>query len=148
MGAKVYTSNSGYALDSFKLLRLEGIPISNIKDIEFALRDSILKNKDYPLTGRSRISSQQKYLPIIPKVEFRPDENGSHHYLDIISGDKPGLLYKIATVLATKNVTIQTAKINTLGHRAEDSFLVKGDIFGDHKNIAQLESEILDLLLF
>ncbi len=146
VGAKVYTSNSGYALDSFKLLQLEEIPNSKIEDIEIALRDSILKNKDYPLTGRSRISSQQKYLPIIPKVEFRPDENGSHHYLDIISSDKPGLLYKIATVLATKNVTIQTAKINTLGHRAEDSFLVKGDVFGDLKNIAQLESEILDLL--
>ena len=127
-------------------MQVEGAEKSKIENIESALRNSIVKNKDYPLTRRLRISSQQKYLPIIPKVEFRPDENGSHHYLDIISGDKPGLLYKIATVLSIRNVTRQTAKINTLGHRAEDSCLVIGDVFNDHKNIAQLETEILDLL--
>ena len=57
-------------------------------------------------------------------IESIPDTN--NHKLEIVSGDRPGLLSLIANTFLAHEVHIQTAKINTLGKRAEDVFLISG----------------------
>jgi [protein-PII] uridylyltransferase len=46
--------------------------------------------------------------------------------LEIIAGDRPGLLSRIAHTMLEHGVHLHTAKINTLGNRAEDTFLISG----------------------
>ena len=41
-----------------------------------------------------------------------------------MAGDRPGLLSEVGKVLRDKQVAIHTAKIVTLGERAEDIFYV------------------------
>jgi [protein-PII] uridylyltransferase len=66
--------------------------------------------------------------------------------LSIVTGDRPGLLARIAWVLSRHQVSVQSAKIMTLGSRVEDSFLLQGGALNDAKRALQLEGELLDEL--
>jgi [protein-PII] uridylyltransferase len=79
-------------------------------------------------------------------VDIRPDERGAYHSLNIVASDRPGLLYRVARQLAGHHLNLYSAKINTLGDRAEDVFLVSGPELGDSKAVLKLEQELLDEL--
>jgi [protein-PII] uridylyltransferase len=38
---------------------------------------------------------------------------------------------------------VQTAKISTLGERAEDSFVITGEVLRETKNVIRLESDLI-----
>src|SRR6266849_3754024 len=61
-------------------------------------------------------------------------------------GDRPGLLYAIALVLSRYGVSLHTAKIGTLGERAEDVFVVSGPALANSKTVLQLETDLLEAL--
>ncbi len=81
-----------------------------------------------------------------PEVHIRPDEKGAYYYLNVVAGDRPGLLYRIARVLDKYGINLYTAKINTLGERAEDTFLVNGDALRDTRQVVRLETELVQEL--
>jgi len=56
---------------------------------------------------------------------------------------RPGLLYSIARVLAEHQVGVHAARINTLGERVEDIFLLDGAGLSDNRLQIQLETELL-----
>ena len=64
-------------------------------------------------------------------MNIQPDEKGTYQVLSVIAGDRPGLLSRIARVLTAYDINLHTAKINTLGARAEDVFLVSGAALKD-----------------
>ena len=64
--------------------------------------------------------------------------------LSIVAADRPGLLYGVARILARYRINLQTARINTLGDRAEDVFLVSGEALKDSKAVLQLEQDLLE----
>jgi [protein-PII] uridylyltransferase len=41
---------------------------------------------------------------------------------------------------------VHTAKINTLGERAEDVFLLSGDVLNNPKAVVRLEADLLEAL--
>jgi [protein-PII] uridylyltransferase len=65
-------------------------------------------------------------MPIKSNVTVESLRGTNNHKLEIVAGDRPGLLSTIAHAFLTHEVQIQTAKINTLGKRAEDVFLISG----------------------
>ena len=83
------------------------------------------------------------HFPIPPAVDVRPDERGSYHSLNIVASDRPGLLYRVARQLAQYKLSLYSAKINTLGDRAEDVFLVSGSALADSKAVLKLEQQLL-----
>ena len=66
--------------------------------------------------------------------------------LSVIAGDRPGVLSRIARVLTAYDVNLHTAKINTLGARAEDVFIVAGEALKNPKTVVRLESELVEQL--
>jgi [protein-PII] uridylyltransferase len=62
-------------------------------------------------------------------VSFATDEKNRRTVMELVAGDRPGLLCEVGKVLRDKSVAIQMAKIVTLGERAEDVFAVT-DISG------------------
>ena len=74
------------------------------------------------------------------------DERGAYQVLSIVGSDRPGLLYALARVLAEHKVSLHTAKINTLGDRAEDVFLVSGETLARPKAVLRLEQELFRTL--
>src|SRR5204863_8459734 len=97
-----------------------------------------------PRSGR--LSRRVRHFPTSPSVDVRPDERGAYQVLSIVASDRPGLLYGIARILAKHHISLQTARINTLGDRAEDVFLVTGERLSAPKTVLQLEQDLLQEL--
>ena len=146
--ARIHTTHHGYALDTFLLLGPGNHPHYRdmINLIETNLADRLQRQTPLHPPSRGRVSRQLKHFPITPEVNIRPDEKGSSYALSIIAGDRPGLLYAIALVLGKYNINLITAKIVTLGERAEDVFLISGAALANPRTVLQLESDLLDAL--
>ena len=143
--AKIYTTKHGYALDSFVLLD----PTNQLpyRDMIALIEHDLVKLLDEKTgvtapTG-ARISRQVKHFPITPEISIRPDERGNHYLMSVTAADRPGLLYALGMVLARHNVSVHTAKINTLGERVEDTFLVSGSELTQPANLVRIEQELL-----
>jgi [protein-PII] uridylyltransferase len=93
-----------------------------------------------------RLSRHLKHFPITPEVDIEPDEKGTYHILSIVAGDQPDLLSRIAQALARSNVRVHSARINTMGARAEDIFLITGSILNETRTLIHLETELLRIL--
>jgi len=146
--AKIHTTRHGYALDTFLVL---GAGKSHhyrdmLSLIEHELADRLERHAPLAAPARGRVSRQLKHFPITPEVHIRPDEKGQYHLVSVTAGDRPGLLYSIARVFSQYLVDLHTAKIVTLGERAEDVFVVSGDALGSPKRVLQLEQDLLTAL--
>jgi [protein-PII] uridylyltransferase len=117
-----------------------------IAEIEKELADWLVKQAPLPRPISGRVSRRVKHFPIAPEVHIAPDEKGQYHSLSVTAGDRPGLLYAIALVLSRYGVDLHTAKIATLGERAEDVFVVSGDALANPKTVLQLETDLLEAL--
>jgi [protein-PII] uridylyltransferase len=143
--AKVHTTRHGYALDTF-------IVMGQGRDAHYQDRIGMIEAElpgvlqseaplGPPLGGR--LSRRVRHFPISPVVDIRPDERGAYQVLSIVASDRPGLLYGVARALARYQINLQTARVNTLGDRAEDVFLVSGEALANSKKVLQLEQELL-----
>jgi len=146
--AKIHTTRHGYALDTFLVLGSGASPHYRemISLIEHDLAERLVRQAPLGPTSRGRVSRQLKHFPITPEVHVRPDEKGTYHSLSITAGDRPGLLYAIALLFSKYRLDLHTAKIVTLGERAEDVFLVSGEALSNSRVMLQLEQELLEAL--
>ena len=144
--AKIYTTAHGYALDSFVLLDIEKRDHNKemLTYIEHELEERLTHQLPPEIPSAGRLSRQVKHFPIKPEISIRSDENGSHFVLSLIAADRPGLLYTIASTLAEHGAKLHTAKISTLGERAEDVFLISGDDLLDSSQRIRLETDLID----
>jgi [protein-PII] uridylyltransferase len=145
MEAKIHTTQHGYAIDSFLVMEA-GNTKTNYRDvmgyIEYELAQQITKVEALTSPHSGRVSRQLKHFPINPEVSITADTKG-RHTLSIVAGDRPGLLARIAYVLARHNIDLRSAKINTLGARAEDTFHITGTELIQLDAVAALRDELL-----
>jgi len=144
--AKIYTTRGGYAMDTFQVMdpANSGAHYRDLLSyIEHELALQLEQNGPLPPPVKGRISRRVRSFPISPEVHLRPDEKGSAWYLSFIASDRPGLLSSVARVLVKYGIDVHTAKINTLGERAEDSFVITGDALRETKNVIRVESDLI-----
>jgi [protein-PII] uridylyltransferase len=147
--ARIHTSRAGYALDTFTLHDpREANPSYReaIQFIEFELARLLQEHPPLAPPHEGRISRQLKHFPLTPEVQIFPDDKGTHYILEVVAGDRPGLLARIAYTLARANVGVVSAKINTLGERAEDVFLIEGARLHDEQALLRLETALYEQL--
>jgi len=151
--AKIHTTRHGYALDSFLVMDPSNAAehyrdvISFVEyELEQGLRQRLEKETPLEPPLQGRLSRHLKHFPITPTVYIEPDEKGSYHVLSIVAGDQPGLLSRIAQILARFGVTVHSAKISTLGGRAEDTFLISGKILNEARTLIRMETDLLQAL--
>lgn len=125
--AKIYTTQHDYALDTFFIMEQQDKSI-NYRDllsyIEYELSQRLTQNLAPQPVSAGRLSRQVKHMPIAPNIQLQQQAQSNKIALDIVAGDRPGLLSSVAYVLYQHHFRILNAKINTLGARAEDSFLI------------------------
>jgi [protein-PII] uridylyltransferase len=143
--AKVHTTRNGYALDTFLVMGSAGGTHYRdlISMIEAGLTEELQSSAPLGPPRGGRLSRRVRHFPISPAVDIRPDERGAYYVLSVVASDRPGLLYGIARILARHQINLQTARINTLGDRAEDVFLLAGDALQAPRTVLQLEQELL-----
>lgn len=149
LDARVHTTRHGYALDNFLVadthLDAHYRDIANLVEQQLTTRLTA-PAKALPEPARGRLSRLSRTFPVSPRVEMRADERGQYYILSVSANDRPGLLYSISRVLAEHQVGLHAARINTLGERVEDVFLLDGASLSDSRLQLQLETELLRAL--
>ena len=150
--ARIHTTRHGYALDTFQIsgsnLVDEGGSYRDlIQLVEFELTAALTNADPLPTPSMGRLSRQSRTFPIQPRVHMAPDDRGRYYTLALSASDRTGLLYTISRVLAKHQVSIHTARINTLGERVEDVLLLDAANLGKNPKLQiQLETELLEAL--
>ena len=143
--AKIHTTLHGYALNSFQIM--EAAPGNTayrdiMPYIEFELAQQIVQAKPILPAAMGRVSRQLKHFPLATEVGIKPGNKGML-VLSLVTGDRPGLLARIALILDKHNIQLHRAKINTLGSRAEDVFWISGADLARPEQIDALRKAML-----
>ncbi len=148
LDARVHTAHNGYALDTFQVVSatLQGHYRELTHMVENDLTHAIVQGGPLPEPGRKRVSRRVKSFPITPRVTLRPDEKAQRWLLGISASDRAGLLYLVARVLARHKLSVQLAKVSTLGERVEDTFLIQGAELQNNQRQIEIETEVLEAL--
>jgi [protein-PII] uridylyltransferase len=148
LDAKVHTTSAGYALDTFQIIT-EMLPEHYqefTQKVEVELVQTLKVESPLPAPGRARLSRRVKSFPIAPRVSLSPDEKAQRWLLSISASDRLGLLYTVARILSKHHISLQLAKVTTLGERVEDTFVVEGQGLQNNKKQIEIETELLAAL--
>ena len=148
LDARVHTTRDGHAMDTFQVVaptlsehyrELTGM-------VENDLAQAIDRRGPLPPPSKGRLSRRVKHFPVTPRVDLRPDDKAQRWLLSVSASDRNGLLYCISRVLAEHHVSVELAKISTLGERVEDTFLISGPQLQVNKRQIEIETELLKAL--
>ncbi len=146
--ARIYTSPHGHALDTFQVqapqLAIEERELTAL--VEAGLTKALEADTPLPEPVRRQPSRRARSFPMAPHVSLQPDEKAQRWLLYISATDRAGLLYSVARVLARYGLSVQLAKVVTLGERVEDTFLVQGPQLQHTARQLDLEKELVRML--
>ena len=130
VGARIFTSQAGEALDVFYVQDAAGRAFGEdrprgldrlVHAIEAAARGEIPANSaDRPAPDLGRASA----FAISPGVVIDNDASPMATVVEATGRDRPGLVHALARALADAGLSIQSAHIDNFGERAVDSFYV------------------------
>ncbi|MFM2120768.1 MAG: hypothetical protein RL722_2236, partial [Pseudomonadota bacterium] len=111
LDARVHTTKSGYALDTFQVVTPDfDQPYRDlIALVEHQLALALTRDAPLPEPSRGRQSRRVKSFPVTPRVQLRPDERAQRWLLSVSASDRSGLLYCIARVMAQFSINLQLA---------------------------------------
>jgi len=123
--AKVFTTSHDFALDVFNII----VPLVSdtsyndlFKKIETDLTTTLSKELDLKKIKLKK-TNQALHHHFVTEVTFDINKKGQYN-LEIITDNKKGLLNLIANEINHFGFSIDDAKINTLGTRVEDFFVI------------------------
>lgn len=127
LDARIMTTLDNHVLNSFQVLEQSGEPINDRcreDHICSALRNNLLQQKVKRHKNIHRQSRQAKHFPIPTSIQFHADPLNRHTIIELITTDHAGLLSKIGRAFIKQNINLHSAKITTIGSRAEDMFYI------------------------
>lgn len=141
--AKIFTTQHDYALNLFDLLDANPKSVSYeglFKFMEKELTSRFENPKESKAVKLSERSRQATHHSFDTKISILQIEQSPIYQLEIITDDRNGLLSLISEELSKEEISINHAKINTLGSRAEDTFLInyKNHLKMNEKKISNL----------
>ncbi len=126
--AKIYSSKSGYTIDTFFVLNQDGEPLGNnptlLKKIHQTLREELRLADNYSEVISRRTPRRLKYFAMPTRTSLSQDPLRNCSVLEVITPDRPGLLASIGRVFMQFGIQLINAKIATLGERVEDIFFI------------------------
>jgi [protein-PII] uridylyltransferase len=148
LDARIHTTQTGHALDTFQVIApdLSEHYRELTAMVENKLAQTIDARGPLPTPNKGRLSRRVKSFPVTPRVDLRPDEKAQRWLLSVSASDRTGLLYCIARVLAQHHISVQLAKVSTLGERVEDTFLISGPELQMNRRQIEIETELLQTL--
>lgn len=127
--ARIMTSTSSqYSLDTFIVLEEDGSPINSddpdrIREIQHSLLMALVEPPQRRKNSR-RVPRTLKHFKVPTRVTLSNDVSNERTVVEVITTDRPGLLALIGEVFIELGVSLQNARISTLGERVEDVFFV------------------------
>jgi [protein-PII] uridylyltransferase len=131
LGARVFTSRTGQALDVFYVLDAAGQPYGEdnaralarlVEALEAAARGEPVHQEPRRIADLGRAAA----FAIEPAVMLDNDASETSTVVEASGRDRPGLLAALARIIADAGLSILSAHIDGYGERAVDAFYVTG----------------------
>ncbi len=154
--AQIFSTSAGYGINVFQITDLENRPLSEsfrLERLRADLNQVLLGKKTM-----EELIEKHKGDTLVPrptrtprKTEIRMDNDGSQEFtiLEVRTGDRPGLLYQIASVLDAQKLNIDRAMVSTEAYGVMDVFYVTDLEFNkihDPLRIERIEKELIQAL--
>jgi [protein-PII] uridylyltransferase len=128
--ARILPLENGYSIDSFVFMELDervDIDESRLNKIRRSLT-RVLTADDEKVEAVTRSAPRQfRMFTTTTSIEFGSDVSHGRTVMELVTGDRPGLLSIIGQAFIAQGIDIEAAKIMTIGERAEDVFYIKDE---------------------
>jgi [protein-PII] uridylyltransferase len=125
--ARIEPMSEAYDLDTYRVLETDGSPITEprrLSEINARLSKSLSLDSAKKIKVTRRAPRQVRMFSTPVQISLSRDPTRPRTVLDLVAGDRPGLLFQVGKILEDHGVQLQNAKIATLGERAEDVFFI------------------------
>ncbi len=125
--ARITPTADGASLDNYLVLEDTGLPITDrerMAGIERRLREALSEKRATAPQVTRRVPRQVRMFTTPTQVSCSADPENGRTLVEVVAGDRPGLLSEIGQVFWDQKVELHGAKIMTVGERAEDVFTV------------------------
>ncbi|OQR35069.1 [protein-PII] uridylyltransferase [Pseudomonas sp. T] len=151
--ARIITSTSLFTLDTYIVLDADGGSIGNnpsrVEEIREGLVNALKDPDEYPTIIQRRVPRQLKHFAFNPQVTISTDAARQVSVLEVTAPDRPGLLARIGGLFLDFDLSVQNAKIATLGERVEDVFFVTdahNQPLSDPELCKRIQTALVDIL--
>jgi [protein-PII] uridylyltransferase len=124
--ARIVRLANGFSLSTYVVLDGAGLNGDHERrdQIRRRLEQALEAGEGYALRVTRRPPRQVRMFSTPTHVAFAADAVNGRTVMELVAGDRPGLLCQVGRVLKDHGVAVQAAKIVTVGERAEDVFYV------------------------
>jgi [protein-PII] uridylyltransferase len=113
--------NTYCVLDASGQQIADGAPLDELKArIVRALEAA----ESQPIRVNRRTPRQVRVFSTPVQIAITQDSASERTVIELVAGDRPGLLYQVGQVFEDLDIALQNAKVATIGERAEDVFFV------------------------
>ena len=125
--ARIVPMSGAQTLNTYFVLESDGSPISEprrLQEVRARLPRALAAEDVKSLTVSRRAPRQVRMFSTAVQVSVSQDPVNQRTVLELVTGDRPGLLMEVSNIFEEHGVALQNAKITTLGERAEDVFFI------------------------
>lgn len=150
MDARIITGTQDFALDSYVLIDRQG---TLLQDSE---RQAELKQRlIFAFSNPHTMTFSHKYIPrklrhfdVPTRVSFQYNDSSHQHCMNLTTLDRPSLLAQVSHVFLQQKIEVHSARITTLGEKAEDMFFIsdKNSKVLSEEKLQLLKDEIIEVL--
>lgn len=125
--ARIITASTAFSLDTYVVLDDFGTLVTDQEREDLvieALVKALSHSDQYPGVIQRRIPRQLRHFDIETKVDIAFNTALNQNVIEISTLDQPGLLARVGGLFMMQGLDIHSARIATLGEKAEDIFYV------------------------
>jgi [protein-PII] uridylyltransferase len=127
LDARINTTADGFVLDSFAVTENDGAAVApghRCDEVREQLRKVLADPQMTVVEVNRRTPARLKHFNTPTTVFFSQDPARNRTRMELVSSDRPGLLSLVGRVFHRRGILLEGAKINTVGERAEDVFII------------------------
>ncbi len=130
LDARILPSGQECSLAQYLVVQRDGAALRDRRQLDAicgALRQALARGEPPPRPAGRRLPRKLRAFDVGVQASFREDLRGRHTVMELVTTDRPGLLGLVGGILTRQNIAVRTAKILTIGERAEDVFHLIND---------------------
>lgn len=128
--ARVVPLANDFSLDTYIFMETDHrvqIDDRRLAKIQQVLTSMLTSSHEQAVQVTRRAPRKVRLFSTKTTVSFDQDLAGRHTIMDLVAADRPGVLSTIGQIFSELHINILTAKIMTIGERAEDAFYIVND---------------------
>jgi [protein-PII] uridylyltransferase len=127
LDARITPTANGFSVETYLVLEDTGGAITDrtrVHEIEQGLWRSLRDDPKANIAVTRRAPRQVRMFATATQIAWSADDRAGRTVLELVAGDRPGLLSEVGKVFMRERLQIHGARIVTVGERAEDVFYV------------------------